>query len=510
MTWSVRQEEDWSGVAGRVGKNTAKIGWVLLTGVVIAVIVFAVAVDPRLIRVIVAVVITLGLVLVSLRKPQAAVLLALCLLPGLALVRRMLIPVAGWTTYDGLLLIAPILSIVVFHRLFIMERRPIAKDALSKLVVALFSLTLLETLNPDGGGLLAGMTGLLFMASPLVWFFIGREIADRRLVSTLVACTALSGAVIAAYGLLQQQVGFPSWDASWIAINGYTALSVDRVTRAFGTLSSSAEYATFVAAALILTIVSIRFGRRRWLLALPIVPLLATALFFDSSRGIVILMLLAIVVVLGLRTGNLALTGLLVVAAAVGAWGTVQFFGPSLTQMAQGSGNPLIAHQVGGLMNPFDPGQSTYLVHQQGALGGLVSGVQHPLGFGTAATNLAGERLATLTAGTEVDLTNAFVGLGLPGGMVYLALLIVTLCRAGSLALSNRDTVALATVGVLIVMLGQWLNGGYYALAPFVWLLVGAMNREWLARKAARETARRTARWNLPGTEEREALAVGW
>jgi hypothetical protein len=347
------------------------------------------------------------------------------------------------------------------------------------------------------------------MAAPLMWFFIGREVADRGLVGALVACIALAGAAIAAYGLVQQQLGFPSWDASWIAINGYTALNVAGVTRAFGTLSSSAEYATFMAVALILTIVSIRFGRRRWLLALPIVPLLATALFLDSSRGIVILLLLAIVVMLGLRTGNVALTGLFVVGAAVGAWATVQFFGPALTQMAQGTGNPLIAHQVAGLMNPFDPEQSTYLVHQQGAIGGLISGVQHPLGFGTAATNLASQRLATLSAGTEVDLTNAFVGLGLPGGMIYLALLIVTLWRAGSLALSNRDTTALATVGVLIVMLGQWLNGGFYALAPLVWLLVGSMNREWLCRKAARETARRRTRWNIPAAEAREARAVG-
>jgi hypothetical protein len=136
-------------------------------------------------------------------------------------------------------------------------------------------------------------------------------------------------------------------------------------------------------------------------------------------------------------------------------------------------------------MNPFDQQQSTLIGHQQLVIYGLVITIDHPLGLGTGVTNLAGERLGATSVGTEVDLTNAFVSLGLPGGLIYSALLITTLWRAARLGLSMRDTATLATVGVLIVTLGQWLNGGFYALAPLVWFLVGWTNRQWVAQRAA-------------------------
>jgi hypothetical protein len=31
----------------------------------------------------------------------------------------------------------------------------------------------------------------------------------------------------------------------------------------------------------------------------------------------------------------------------------------------------------------------------------------------------------------------------------------------------------LATLGTLVLVLGQWLNGGYYAVSPLVWVTAG-------------------------------------
>jgi hypothetical protein len=44
----------------------------------------------------------------------------------------------------------------------------------------------------------------------------------------------------------------------------------------------------------------------------------------------------------------------------------------------------------------------------------------------------------------------------------------------------------LAIAGVLIVTFGQWLNGGQYAVAPLLWLLIGRVSRQWVRRTAHR------------------------
>jgi hypothetical protein len=40
-------------------------------------------------------------------------------------------------------------------------------------------------------------------------------------------------------------------------------------------------------------------------------------------------------------------------------------------------------------------------------------------------------------------------------------------------AVERHDGVSLATFGMLLVVFGQWLNGGYYAISPLVWFAIG-------------------------------------
>jgi hypothetical protein len=76
--------------------------------------------------------------------------------------------------------------------------------------------------------------------------------------------------------------------------------------------------------------------------------------------------------------------------------------------------------------------------------------------------------------------------LGTLGGLLLLAILAVTLKRAVQLALRSRDTVYLACAGLLLVTLGQWLNGGFYAVSPLIWVVAGSVNIAWLALRRAR------------------------
>ena len=106
---------------------------------------------------------------------------------------------------------------------------------------------------------------------------------------------------------------------------------------------------------------------------------------------------------------------------------------------------------------------------------GLEQGIRHPFGQGTAVTNIAADRfgIGSSTKGTEVDVSNAFVSLGLVGGLLFLALIIATFRHTVTSYLRRPDPVMLAVIVFLLVTAGQWLNGGYWALAPLTWFLVG-------------------------------------
>jgi hypothetical protein len=426
---------------------------------------------PAYWRLTLAVALAANLLIVASRWPRAAALLTLLFLPFLALVRRLLIQDAGWTQYDPLLLVAPAVAIFLVARLFLLERRPLASGHISKLVVALLALMLLQSFNPMLGSITAGAGGFMFLGVPLLWFFIGREVADRRLVMVLLYCVVALAVAIGAYGLLQTEVSMPSWDSAWVDLNGYQALSVYGVTRAFGTFSSSAEYGIFLGGAVAIS--AAMLVHRRAIFALTI-PFLVVPMFLASGRGVIMLAVLAALVAVGLRTRNTRLALVIVVVGLAAAAVGLRSYG-SGSEAPSSSSNPLVTHQVSGLSNPLDPEHSTLLVHIDLVIEGLKQGIVHPFGQGTAVTNIAADRfgIGSSAKGTEVDVSNAFVSLGLIGGLLFLAIVIATFRGAVTSYFRHPDPALLAIIVFLIVMAGQWLNGGYYALAPLTWFFIG-------------------------------------
>ncbi len=478
-----------------------------IAGVIVGLVPVVVSRDPAAIRLALALLVVGCLALASVANPQIGILMTVWFLPFIALIRRLLIGVAGWTSYDPLLLVAPVLAALLLYRVFIVEKRPLAADWVSRGVLVVMVLAIIQLVNPAGGGIAAGATGLLFIAAPLAWFFVGRELANKQLITRLVTGTFVTAVGVAVYGLWQTFVGFTAWDSAWVDLNGYVALNVNGTTRAFGTFSSGAEYAFFLAVALVISVVIAMRGRP---LALIFTPLLAAAIFLESSRTIVFVILLAVVGVISLRTGSKVRSamavGVFVVLAAI----TIGFFGPRLTTLAEQSGNPLIAHQIAGLMNPFDASQSTLQLHQQLVANGFLGSLAHPLGFGTASTNLAGQKAGSSATSSEVDIIDAFISLGVIGGATFLLIVLASLWRGASLGLSRRDFSSLAAVAVLVVTFGQWLNGGYYAVAPLVWLVVGWTNQAWLAEHKP-ETPRSAGVGSAEARfEARQRQAAGW
>jgi hypothetical protein len=375
---------------------------------------------------------------------------------------------------DPLLLVEPVaagvLLVVAIGRSGLDLRSTLAKVAL-----AFGVLLLLGALNPAQGGLATGAAGLLFAVVPTCGFWIGRTFCDDRTYGRILRLVALLGALVAVYGLSQTFGGFPSWDSAWIRDQGYEALSVGGVTRAFGSFSSASEYASFVAIALLVWIVRDIRSSRVWL-AVPVVALLGTALVFESSRGIMFKLPVALVLMLAARARQPMTLSLVTAAAAIVLLPVVvSSLVPAPSRDSASS--PLLQHQLSGLANPLDRSSSTLAVHASLVGEGLRTAVHDPLGVGTGAVTIAGQKFGGSSRNTEADPSNAAVALGIPGLVAYVVLLCAAFHQAYGLAVRRRDALSLVALGVLVVTLLEWLNGGQYAVAFFLWLTLGWIDR---------------------------------
>jgi hypothetical protein len=411
--------------------------------------------EPGLIRAMMAACIGIVAIVVALNWPRQVAIAALILLPFLALLRRLLLDFSGWQSTDPLLLLAPVVVALLLLQLFNIERRPLAPDRISQLVLVVLAMCVLQVFNPQGGSLAAGAAALL---------------CSTRLLRVVLVSSVVTASIVALYGLRQTWVGLPTWDAEWVRQSGYAALQVGDVTRAFGTFSSAAEYAHYLSVGIVVACAFALTGRV-WLL--PAVPLLAVALFYESSRGIIVTTVAALVAMVSARAGSLrGAVGAGIACIALLGLGLSLAHGP-LTETARTSSDPLVSHQLGGLTDPFNEDTSTLPSHLTVLQNGLRAGLFEPLGHGIATITNAGAKLGSGTLSTEVDVSNAFYGLGGLGGAAYLALVLASLWASLKLAVRRRDAVSLACLGALVSCFGQWWNGGFYAVAPLIWFIVG-------------------------------------
>jgi hypothetical protein len=275
---------------------------------------------------------------------------------------------------------------------------------------------------------------------------------------------------IGIYGLLQTEVGFSAWDKSWLDLGGFTALSVNGKIRAFATFASSAEYAIFLAAALTICVAMFLHGRAITVLAM---PFLAVPMFLSSGRTVLALAIFAALLMLGLRTRRFSFAVVLAVAGIGLTMAGAQRYVDPNAGTASGTGDPLVGHQLGGLASPLDPNKSTLPLHWNLAVSGLKEGVLNPVGHGTAVTNLAASKFGTSGQTSELDVANAFISLGLIGGFLFLYVLFLAFRQTIRTYVARPDPTMLAALGMMLVGLGQWLNGGFYALSPLLWFVIG-------------------------------------
>lgn len=413
----------------------------------------------------------------AMRSPGSLILGLAVWLVAMGTVRRLLLG-SGSTALlgDPLLLIEPavllLLTAVAAGRGAFRDRTLLAKG-----VLALNLLALIEAVNPLQGGLTVGLAGLLFVLVPMLAFWIGRSLGGDRTIRLLFRLLAYLALPAAAYGLGQTYLGFPSWDERWIQTAGYAALNVGGVIRAFGSFSSSAEYASFLGVGIV-----VWFALSRRVRAAPIalvaMALLGTAIFLDSSRGVVVLTVAA----LGVMAAAMARVRMATAAIwGIAALGLLFLLGSHVVPSGPVSGSTaaLVQHQIDGLTQPLNPQDSTLGVHFSELVFGVKSAVTHPLGYGTGAINLAASKFGGTAQATEVDPSNAGSAFGLLGLIAYLVVAISGLAASYRVASARRDWLAIAVLGLIVVTFLQWLNGGQYAVAWLPWLALGWVDSQW-------------------------------
>lgn len=454
--------------------------------VLIAVAVVAVGIastTPAFFRVAMAVPAAALIFATLLKSPRRAVIVLLVWLAVLGTVRRLLISSGASGDSDPLLLVAPA---VVGLLVVVAARQGAFRDQtrLTKHVLILSALVLFAALNPLQGSLAGGAAGLLFVLVPVLWFWIGRSLLDDALLYRVLRLVACLSAGAATYGLYQVYVGFPAWDSQWLETKGYAALHVGASVRPFASFASAADYVAMLAIGILIwTLLLIQ--ARRALAATVVLGLLGWAVTVASVRHTLVIVPITIGIVLAVARGfGLARTALTGIGALFLVGFVVTRFDASTVGGDQTSA--LLSRQVSGLSDPFNPSRSTLPGHIAALIGGVRDGLRNPVGHGLGTVTIANEKLGVGSSQrTDSDPSNVAIAMGLPGLLVYGAVVILALRLAFRQAQVERDFLTLAALGIVLITVLSWLAGGNYATAPLPWLVLGWLDRRSAAANAA-------------------------
>lgn len=429
-----------------------------------------------------AVVLALLVGFVCLWSPRQGVFVALGWLALVGGIRRVVTTFQVDPDRDPLLLVGPVAIVVLFAvaaaRGCFSGRRGLANGVLATTVVAT-----LWALHPDQAGLDVGLGGLLFWGVPMLWFWVGRGIVDRPLARRLVGFVAGIAFLVSVYGLWQALVRFPSWDRDYIFGRGSSqSLYVGPGTwRPFATFSSANEYALCTAVGVVLFSLVLARGvvRRRPLdVVVGVVGVAVTgaALALSSVRAPLVLLVIVVpvlaVVRLRRRAVPLLTVGFVLVALT---WGVAAQVDPD--SLGESGAQGLVRRTVIGIGHPFDDDRSTANLHFESLRDGVEEAFTTPLGHGTGSTTRAAARFGDRARFTEWDVSDAAVAFGIVGLVLVVFVSVAAFVRVGTQAWSTPDLVNLAVLGIMIVLLRHWWNGGHYFLAPFLWVLVGSVDR---------------------------------
>ena len=444
------------------------------------------------VRLVLAVVLIFVLIALATVRIQAAIMAGVVVLVLMGDLRRALITVSDWSETDPLLLIGPALALaLVAHAGAVQALR--IDTPLARWTLALMAVMTLQVFNPAQGGLIVGVTGIMFLMIPLFWFWVGRAFATPRFMEGLLFRIVLPlGLLVAAVGYYQSFNGYLPYQMTWYETAGYQALGTPEQGLApISFFASATEHGSFLVIALVLAWAS---GLMKHRAALVLVPLLLVAILLTGSRGPVakgLVVAAGLWAVMGQTKKAWIGRGLvaLLIAGAGLVWGLQQSNELDLDPRLQ---NKLDRQAQEFVEQPMakEGEYSSSVNHFQMMIEGYLVAFEKPLGYGLGATTrAAGKFGGGPSHNTETDIGNAFQALGLVGGGIYQVVMILVIVLAFRYWQRTRGLLALALMGVLGATFFMWLGGGQYAVCPLVWLCIGALDRFERDERLRQETA---------------------
>jgi len=333
---------------------------------------------------------------------------------------------------------------------------------------------------------MVGAGGALFYLVPLLWFWIGRAYMTTEVLSGLFVKVMLPMSIVGALmGIYQAFYGLLPHQQKWIDVAGYAALRVSDKVRPFSVFSAASEYATYVGSvAMVLVAVALVRWRAIGSVALIAIPVLWLGMFLQGSRGIMVKTLVVASGLWAIKDGHpTQWPPRLLLALVVAGGGGYLALSQLQTREFEGETGALVRHQVMGLANPLDEKHSTAGTHGSMFLNGFVSARRNPAGYGLGSTTMAAGKFGGRGGGTEYDISDCFVALGVPGGLAYMVIVGMVLWYCVRWWMTTRSVVPLAILGVLVLGMGTWLHGTNYSLVPIWWLSIGAIDRWWIGQR---------------------------
>jgi hypothetical protein len=442
-----------------------------------------------------ALLLTLMLAACSFYSQRGAIAATMVYLAVLGDYRRYAGYFEGYPANDPLLLVAPAVALLLLAQAVLRGRRT-AATFVSRLVLALMVLMVIEMFNPAQGGLQIGLGGALFYLVPLLWFWVARSFASLELARHFTWVIIGLGIAAMLLGFYQTYFGLLPFEQHWVEQIGYQSLYIsDEVVRAIAFFNSSAEYQRYLTVVAV-TLFALWVTERSRLIVL--LPLFLVGIFLSAARGPVVMVLLAMVIVWAISARSVvAWLPRLAIATVIGASVLIATLTFLQTSTLGARVAPLVERQVGGLLDPGNEEKSTATGHLQMLKGGIFAGVANPAGLGLGVTTEAAHKYGGRNLSAEIDLANVMISVGLLGGVLYLIIVTGALVTAVSWWRTERQPYALVLVGSLFGTLGGWLIGGEYSVAALLWFQIGLMDR--LSSNAS--LARRRSRAHALGAD---------
>ena len=378
---------------------------------------------------------------------------------------------------DVLLLLGGVFALVICGNAF--ARQQIRFDTpMAKWVLALMAVMVLQIFNPGQGSLMAGVVGAMFVLVPFVWYWVGRTYANEAFLEIVLFRVVVPlGVLAAAYGIYHALYGYLPHQQLWLEDNWFAGLGSPDNPAPISFFSNNQEHGAFLTIATVLCWAAFLKGRRTYVLLL---PLFFTALVLTGSRGPVVFSLLGMCTMwaaMGKDPRTWVLRG--GVAVLIGVTGLVW----TLNQTASWELDDSVQQRIGRQTQELDLSQreageySSIANHTYMMVRGYTSLVNYPLGRGIGFTTLAADRYGTGGYSTETELGDSFLGLGIPGGIAYHAIIFLLILYTVRLWLNTRSFIALALVGVFTCTMAGTVGGQLYAVSSIVIFCMGALDR---------------------------------